>query len=305
MAILERRGTKIRCHLLARHLVGRSSLAQLRLADPGVSSEHAVVSWDGRAWEVRDLGSRNGTTVDGRRLASGERAPLARGAVVAFGPAAIAFLLVDDGPPVVLAIPEGAGEPIAGEHDLLALPSGEAPEVTLYRDAAAEWVLDRDGAIEHVANGHRVTAGGRDFTLHLPDGVPRTLEASEAPLSLEAITLDFRVSRDEEYVALRARARDRVLDLGARAHHVLLLALARARLRDAAELLQDSSHGWVYQEDMARGLNLDESHLNVTLYRCRQHFAAAGIVDAAGIVERRKPTRQLRIGVGRIEITVV
>jgi hypothetical protein len=43
----------------------------------------------------------------------------------------------------------------------------------------------------------------------------------------------------------------------------------------------------------------------VTLYRCRQHFAAAGIVDAAGIVERRKPTRQLRIGVGRIEITVV
>jgi hypothetical protein len=41
------------------------------------------------------------------------------------------------------------------------------------------------------------------------------------------------------------------------------------------------------------------------LYRCRQHFATAGITSAADIVVRRRPTRQLRIEVGRIEIELV
>ncbi|MFT3772423.1 MAG: FHA domain-containing protein [Minicystis sp.] len=304
MAVLERSGTRIRCHLLARHLVGRSGLAHLRLGDPSVSAEHAVVSWNGREWELHDLGSRNGTTIDGRRLAPGERAPLPRGAAVGFGSSSNTWRLVDDGPPVVTAIPEGGGDPVVGEHDLLALPSSDDPEVTIYRDASAEWVIDRDGATLRVASGREIEAGGRRFTLHLPDVVASTLEAAEAPPTLDTITLSFRVSRDEEYIALTARGA-RAIDLGARAHHALLLALARARLRDGEAALPESSRGWVYQEDLARGLGLDEPHLNVTLFRCRQQIAAAGISGAAGIVERRKPTRQLRIGVERIEIVTV
>ncbi len=113
MAVLERTGTKIRCHLLARHIVGRSSVAHLRLPDPSVSGEHAVISWNGRRWEVHDLGSRNGTTVDGRRLGQGERAELARGVALRFGSSASPWSLADDGPPVVIAVPEGGGEPIA------------------------------------------------------------------------------------------------------------------------------------------------------------------------------------------------
>jgi hypothetical protein len=305
MAILERRGTRIRCHLLARHLVGRSSLAHLRLVDPCVSAEHAIVSFTGREWEVHDLGSRNGTTVDGRRLDGGVRAPLARGAAIGFGSAAQVWCVVDDGPPAVIAVPVDGGDPIAGEHDLLALPSGEDPELTIYRDASAEWVVDRDGVLERAASGREVTAGGRRFTLHLPDVVAPTLEAAERPLSLDTITLSFRVSRDEEYVALAARDGERALDLGARAHHALLLALARARLRDRDQALPDSSHGWVYQDDLAKALGQDDPHLNVTLFRCRQHLAAAGLVGAAAIVERRRSTRQLRLGVGRIEIMTV
>ncbi|APR75446.1 FHA domain protein [Minicystis rosea] len=305
MAILERRGTRVRCHLLSRHMVGRSSLAHLRLADPSVSAEHAIVSWNGREWEVYDLGSRNGTTVDGRRLSQGERAPMPRGAFVGFGSASNTWHLVDDGPPAVIARPADGSDAVVGEHDLLALPSADDPAVTIYRDAAGEWVLDRDGALERVSSGREVTAGDRRFTLHLPDVLAPTLEAAEAPLSLDCITLSFRVSRDEEYVELAAHAGARAVDLGARAHHALLLTLARARLRDDGIDLPESSRGWVYQEDLAKGLGQDEGHLNVTLFRCRQHLAAAGIAGAAGIVERRKPARQLRIGVGRIEIAMV
>lgn len=305
MAILERPGTRIRCHLFARHLVGRSSLVHLRIAEPSVSAEHAVVSWNGRGWEVQDLGSRNGTTVDGRDLDPGERAPLSRGAVVAFGSAAGAFCLVDDSPPAVMAIPEGSGEPVLGEHGMLALPSGDDPEITVYRDTTAEWVLDHDGAVERVTSGREITVGGRRYALHLPDVVAPTLDHAAAPLSLGAVTLAFRVSRDEEHVELSARAGARAVDLGARAHHAVLLALSRARLDDAQAGIAETSQGWVYQEDVSRALRLDEPHINVAVYRCRRHLAAAGIVGAAGIVERRRATRQMRIGVTRIEIATI
>ncbi|APR80506.1 FHA domain protein [Minicystis rosea] len=291
--------------MFARHLVGRSSLAHLRIAELSVSAEHAVLSWNGRGWEVQDLGSRNGTSVDGRDLTPGERAPLSLGGVVAFGSAGGAFRLVDAGPPVVMALPEGGGEPVLGEDGMLALPSGDDPEITVYRDAAAEWILDHEGAVERVTSGRQVAVGGRRFALYLPELVAPTLDAAATPLSLAAVTLAFRVSRDEEHVELSARAGARAVDLGARAHHAVLLALSRARLGDAQAGLAESSQGWVYQEEVAQALRIDEPHVNVAVYRSRRLLAAVGILGAAGIVERRRATRQIRIGVARIEIATI
>src|SRR5947209_5030345 len=48
-------------------VLGRVARADLVLADPTVSSEHARVSRIGRAWVVTDLGSTNGTRVNGTR----------------------------------------------------------------------------------------------------------------------------------------------------------------------------------------------------------------------------------------------
>jgi hypothetical protein len=306
MAVLERSGTRLRAPLLSRHLVGRSNLARLRLSEPSVSAEHAMISWDGHAWQVQDLGSKNGTALDGRRLASGERVVLQRGAVLTFGSAGNRWALTDDSPPRAMALPLDGGEPVSGEHDLVALPDAEAPEVSVYRDAGGDWVLDRDGALERIVDGREVEAGGRRFTLHLPDVVAPTWEAGEAKLSLERLALRFRVSRDQEYIELAVSAEGRTVDLGARAHHALLLELARLRLKEQQEAPgEETAHGWIYQEELAQRLALDEPHLNVAIYRCRQHLAAAGVLGAAGIVERRKPTRQLRIGVGRIELASV
>src|SRR3954471_21388385 len=91
MAILAKHPEGPPVVLLSRHLVGRSRLADLRMTKPGVSGEHAVVCWTGRAWELHDLGSRNGTILDGRRLAAGERIAIVRGAVIAFGDAGNAW----------------------------------------------------------------------------------------------------------------------------------------------------------------------------------------------------------------------
>jgi hypothetical protein len=71
MAVLAKHPQGTRSILLSPHMVGRSRLADLRMTEPTVSGEHAVLRWTGGDWELHDLGSRNGTIVDGRRLAAG------------------------------------------------------------------------------------------------------------------------------------------------------------------------------------------------------------------------------------------
>lgn len=53
----------------ARQLVGRGETAAIRLPDPGVSGRHCEVWAEGRALWVEDLGSSNGTFVEGERIA--------------------------------------------------------------------------------------------------------------------------------------------------------------------------------------------------------------------------------------------
>ena len=316
MAVLVKHPQGTRSAMLSPHMVGRSRLADLRMTEPTVSGEHAVLRWTGREWELHDLGSRNGTIVDGRRLAPGERVILARGAVIAFGQSDNAWRLVDDDPPTVMAVPAAGGEPISARDHLLALPSEEHPDAVVYRDAAGDWVLEHAGEAARITDGTTVSAGGRDFVLRVPDLIAATWDNRSPAPHLAGLTFRFSVSRDEEYVALTARAdNNHVIDLGARAHHAVLLTLARSRLEDRASrtsppadraaALPESSEGWVYQDELADKLAMDETHLNVAVFRCRRQLAEAGIVDAARIIERRRPTREVRLGVSQIEIITV
>jgi hypothetical protein len=314
MAVLAKYPEGTRSPVLSPHLVGRSRLADLHMSEPTVSGEHAVLRWTGREWELHDLGSRNGTIVDGRRLAPGERVALALGTVIAFGQADNAWRLVDDAPPTIMALPAAGGEPICARNDLLALPSEDHPEAVVYRDAAGDWVLEQGGEAVRIADRAAARAGGHDFILRVPDLISATWDISSPAPHLAALTLRFSVSRDEEYVALTARGERHVIDLGARAHHQVLLMLARSRLEDrtsrppaGARAAQppESAEGWVYQDELANKLAMDETHLNVAVFRCRRQLAEAGIVGAASIIERRRPTREVRLGVARIEIVTV
>jgi hypothetical protein len=312
MAVLTKHPDGSRSILLSRHLVGRSRLADLRMTEPTVSGEHAVLRWSGREWELHDLGSRNGTMVDGRKLAAGERVALAAGSLIAFGQADNAWRLTDDTPPTIMAIPMESGEVMCASDDLLALPSEDNPEAVVYRDGGGDWVVEQGGEKTRATDRQTVRAGGREFLLRVPDMIAATWDNSSPAPNLRAVTLRFSVSRDEEYVALAAHADQQVIDLGARAHHAVLLVLARSRLDDRKSLAvpqgnesPESAEGWVYQDELADRLAIDENHLNVAIFRCRRQLAEAGIIGAADIVERRRPTREVRLGVSKIEIVTV
>jgi hypothetical protein len=51
-------------------IIGRGDQASFRLADVGASRQHARLDYDGRQVVVTDLGSANGTMVNGRRVSA-------------------------------------------------------------------------------------------------------------------------------------------------------------------------------------------------------------------------------------------
>ncbi len=48
--------------------IGRAITNDIPLNDTFLSSEHALLEWDGSSWIVEDLGSTNGSWVNGREL---------------------------------------------------------------------------------------------------------------------------------------------------------------------------------------------------------------------------------------------
>jgi len=72
-------------------LVGRGPDADLRLPSDQVSLRHAWIRQDARGTWVADAGSRNGTWVNGRRLAPRQDHPLRNGDRLEFGPVAAVY----------------------------------------------------------------------------------------------------------------------------------------------------------------------------------------------------------------------
>lgn len=66
------RGTRFRIERPTAH-VGRGAHNEVRLRDDSVSSAHATLTRQGSGWVVLDLGSTNGTYVDGERVAAERR----------------------------------------------------------------------------------------------------------------------------------------------------------------------------------------------------------------------------------------
>lgn len=61
--------------LAARTVIGRGTDADITIPDTGASRRHAEILWDGQHAMVRDLGSTNGTLLDGRAVREAALAP--------------------------------------------------------------------------------------------------------------------------------------------------------------------------------------------------------------------------------------
>jgi pSer/pThr/pTyr-binding forkhead associated (FHA) protein len=108
--------------------IGRADFNDVVISDPSVSTSHAKLQRRDDIWMLSDLGSTNGTFVEGERL-SGE-VPLGPGTTVKFGEVAVLFEPLDANVPVrrssgtqvmSATIPRGEGE-AAGQAEGIARP---------------------------------------------------------------------------------------------------------------------------------------------------------------------------------------
>lgn len=308
MALLIQPATGLRFTLAARTLVGRSTACALTLKNPRVSNEHAVIFYDAaRGWGLRDLGSRNGTRVDGHAVPVGDRHRLEVGQELLFGDD---HWIVDDiGPPVATACaPDGRRRRARG--GLLALPDPDDPQATIYLGPDRRWILEHGETLRVVLDGEILELDGVPWQLELPrptelaaGGAGGTTVDDTLPLALSTVrAMHVAVSRDQETIEITLRFPDAEVLLQHRSHHYLLFVLARARITDREAGIEPAEQGWMYVEDVCREVGITPERMYVEVFRARRHVADQGVPDAVDLFERRTHTRQIRLGVAPVTI---
>ena len=179
-------------------VIGRASSNEIPVADERASRRHAEVFFQNQDWFVRDLGSRNGTTVDGEKI-DGPRI-LAPGNQIAVASCRMTFVhsLEDFVPPPPEGEPGNAGNPAQTQSDI-------APAIT-HRQSKAALLESRvfDGEIPQVATtgkapetAQQANAGGKlSANVNTPTTAPKgeTLGA-QPPVAVELLQLAFELAQ--------------------------------------------------------------------------------------------------------------
>ena len=276
-------------HLAQHVLVGRTRNADLRLSGNWISGEHAVLHWAGR-WYLRDLGSKNGITINKKRISVGTEYPLSLGAQIAFGQAEEEWILDSTDPPIPMAIAHN-GAIRLGLDNVLVLPDEEHDWARIeHKDA--RWVLkDRQGE-RVVVDRDPVVVGPDVWTLRLPEQLDHTIEALNILVAdIEVVLI---VSQDKETINVQIQHQGRRIDLAPLSHHEVLRLLGLQQQSDRDAGLPIAELGWMYASDLADDLKTDRDRLNTHVKRIREQFVRAGVVDGKQIIERR-PSGQIRI----------
>jgi pSer/pThr/pTyr-binding forkhead associated (FHA) protein len=305
MGWLIRRATGDRHRLSARYVVGRSPAGHLTLENRLVSLAHAELLWKGSSWELHDLGSRNGTFVRGRRLETGAREVVRRGAQIAFGDREDLFELVDDGPPSATAQSDD-GQLQESEDGYLVLPDADHPVCTLFEEGG-RWVVEfNDGTRQGIASGDTLRVAERTWHIELPIVAEHTWQSSSGQMMIKQATMRFSVDRAEGLVEIHLIQGEQVMPLPSRSYHQLLLTLAKARLTDEAHAgVPEAEAGWMLVDKLLRVLDISEPTANVAICRARKDFTQAGVLRAMDLIERQPTPRRMRLGVGKVEIVQV
>jgi hypothetical protein len=311
MGVIRRSGGDASFMLSSVTRVGRSADNELALEDSLISQFHAVVRWvvPGK-WEIRDLGSRNGTFLRGVRLEPGERYDLDRGAQLSFGEGATPWHVEDVSRPYPEVRDLLTGVRQIGTEHLLTISGADGSSADVLEESPGSWQLEVDGVVSDVWNEQIIIVGGTRYRLGLPLPAPETEEAGHhlahvepTFLPLRDTRLTFFVSSDLETVGLQVRWLEKSWESN-KAYNRALLALAEARLRDQrAGRLPVHDQGWLYGDELCTLADYDGiSRLNVEVHRARSDFARQGIPGAPSIVQRRRGSGQVRLGTDRVEV---
>lgn len=296
--------------LRAHHTIGRcTERSDTVCANAMTSRIHMSLEWDGQRWNARDL-SKNGTWIGRSKLSSNESVPVQLGDTFHLGdPKMPGLQFIDDSPPHSALLGIGPNTPTLPLEPFAFLPGQDDPEaVLIYSYQRHCWLLhpmDNDNmrATERIIHhGDSLRYSGFEWQVFLAE----TEEITELRMAPSAQLSDFEflfdLSQDEENTSLQLRHADRLLDLGERSHHYLLLHLARLRAAQAAQGLDQKTQGWIDNEQLKKDLGMDMPHINIMIFRARKQIAESteDPLDSDHLIERGKG--RMRFGCPRCRI---
>lgn len=293
--------------------LGRAPGNDLVLADPSISSHHAVVEWDGDELVLTDLTSRNGTRVGGRPVTGRER--LADGAVVELGgrvtlrvhrPAATAAagsawqVEVGDGEARVPVRTDRFRIGSDPSSDLLV--PGAPPHAAVLLIVGDEVRLATDDDDVPLVPDEQVEVAGTRITLRRVD------PALAATVPLTRTTYAYRVEAalaggTGPYAVLTDPASGRAHRVDAETRAILLWLLARRWADEAGR--PGADRGWCTDEEVMAGLwgrdgaASDPTRVRVLVCRLRREIADAGL--DGNCLEKRQGHLRLRVAEARVD----
>jgi len=287
--------------------LGRDLSNRVVLLDDAVSGHHAVVERCAEGCSVRDLGSTNGTTVNGEPV---QRQVLAHGDRVGLGPDVSLRVRrlgsVGTGQLVLRNRSAGTAWLLGSRFVIGSAPDADArvasgpahAAVLLIHDDGEVWLSLDEGDERAIDVGEGFEVGGATYVLELspvdtalpptarpmlsaryPYELTATLSGAAGPLAVLAdpTTGDQVTLRSEQRVAL-------------------LYVLGKQLLADRGERVLPPMAGWCHDEDVLvgvwgrQGLKGAASKYSVLLHRVRKELEAAGF-DPWCIEKRRGATR--------------
>jgi pSer/pThr/pTyr-binding forkhead associated (FHA) protein len=192
--VLER--TPLRTYELDRPVVriGRGEGMDIVIQNVSVSREQAELRDDGRCWSVRDLGSVNGTFVNGERLS--EPRVLAPGDEISFGKFSLFFDRALDAPTAPVAITPDEGRDRAGTYMLTTEDIERIHRsVTTKRQPQLQWEIAGLRGTFFIKSDTVRVGRAPECELRLPVGPARMLVIARGPQG-------FEVRRDTGWLTL-------------------------------------------------------------------------------------------------------
>lgn len=297
--IREKRVVQVFFMGMAPFRIGRSPGNEIRLMDSEVSGHHAELAWVEGRLMVSDLGSRNGTQLNGKPVT--RRQPInAEDQLVIAGCCALRLHLNEP----IADIPEAwvlhdldAGTARMFQDGRCALLNieGELNGVVLVHAVSGEFHVEGDPSRETVPVMESFEIGGRTFEVRA-DRSNLSSTSHVAP-ACYAYRLDASLDGGGRVIAtLRCTETGRAVLFQA-PNRALLLFLLGARRLDALESnLADSEAGWVDDDDLRREIwgalrhTMTANNLLVLVSRVRKDLHNLGL-DGWCVQKRRCQTR--------------
>lgn len=163
-----------------KYLIGRADDCHLRPSSAGVSRHHCAVILEGDEVLVRDLGSSNGTFVNGTRIAGAHS--LTSGDLILIGPLKFEVLIENEQAPVATE-EDDDDDVILGERSVLGDLMPDSDEA-----AAARWIEEADPSSDtQIMSGEEAEELRRDLAGRAPDQAPATPQDSSSDAAAEVL----------------------------------------------------------------------------------------------------------------------